>query len=415
MPCARDNVETNLRLTELSISSLKPPERGARLYHDESLTGFCVRVSQAGTKSYCLTMGRGRERVTIGRVGVVSLRAARERAREMLAEKTLGKTRAPRLRFSEALEQFYTAHVTRLRPSTQREVRRLLTKHLARFKHEQLAEVSTHALTRVIDGMRATPGEAEHLHRVTKTFFRWAVRRRLIPHSPLEGVDAPARGKTRERVLTDAELAAVFSTAQRSGQFGALVQLLILTGQRKGEIVGLRAEMIDANTCTVALPSEIVKNKRQHVFPYGDMVARVFGELPKTGLLLRGRRRGKQVSADAIPFNGFSKGMDQFRTACGIDHWTLHDLRRTLATGMARLGVQPHCIEALLNHVSGTLSPVAQIYNRHSYLPEARAAIERWETHVAALVAAHNAERKIHTSSVALLLPFNLSDPLNNA
>jgi integrase len=383
-----------LRLTELSIPSLKPPEKGARLYHDDALTGFCVRVSQAGTKSYCLTMGRSRERVTIGRVGIISLKAARDRARELLAEKTLGKTRAPRTRFGEALDLFLSVHVAALRPSTQREVRRLFTKHLSRFKHERLDQVDTHALTKVIDGLRSTPGEAEHLHRVAKTFFRWAVRRRLILHSPLEGVEAPAKGKTRDRVLTDAELATVFSTAQRSDQFGYLVQMLILTGQRKGEIVGLRAEMIDAEARTVTLPAEIVKNKRQHVFPYGAMAAQVLDGLPKEGIVFRGRKRRTQGAPEGpIPFNGFSKGMDQFRKDCGIEHWSLHDLRRTLATGMARLGVQPHCIEALLNHVSGTLSPVAQIYNRHTYLPEARAAIERWESHIALQVAAYNADR----------------------
>lgn len=382
-----------MRLTELSIPSLKPPEKGARLYHDDTLIGFCVRVSQAGTKSYCLTLGRSRERITIGRVGIISLRVARDRARELLAEKTLGKTRAPRTRFGEALDLFLSVHVASLRPSTQREVRRLFAKHLARFKPERLEQVDVHALTKVIDGLRGTPGEAEHLHRVAKTFFRWCVRRRLIPHSPLEGLEAPAKGKTRDRVLTDAELATVFSVARRSGQFGSLVQMLMLTGQRKGEIVGLRAEMIDAGARTVTLPAGIVKNNRQHVFPYGAMIAGVMDGLPKEGLLFRGRRRqGRGVNEDPIPFNGFSKGMDEFRKACGIAHWTLHDLRRTLATGMARLGVQPHCIEALLNHVSGTLSPVAQIYNRHSYLPEARAAIERWESHVSAIMVAHDAK-----------------------
>lgn len=381
-----------MRLTEISIANLKAPERGATLYHDDTLTGFSVRVSQAGTKSFCLTMGRNRERVTIGRVGILTLKEARDRAREMLAEQTLGKTRGPRIRLGEALESFLTTHAARLRPRTQKELRRLLTKHLAKLKHDQLDQITTHRLTKIVDGLSKTPGEAEHLHRVAKTFFRWAVRRRLLQHSPLEELEAPPKAQSRDRVLSDEELAQVLSIARKSGQFGVIVQFLLFTGQRKGEITGLRREMVDAEAQTIMLPAALVKNKRQHVFPYGPAVVELLEALPKEGLLFRGRRRAKAEEEkregekdEPIPFNGYSKGMAEFREDCKIAHWTLHDLRRTLATGMARLGVQPHCIEALLNHVSGTLSPVTQIYNRHKYLPEARAAAALWEKHIASL------------------------------
>jgi integrase len=181
-------------------------------------------------------------------------------------------------------------------------------------------------------------------------------------------------------------LATVFATAREAGQFGVFVQLLMLTGQRKGEIAGLRAEMIDRAAQTVTLPAAMVKNKREHAFPYGAMAAALIESLPKEGPLFPGRQSANgHPPTEATAFNGFSNATTAFRVRCGIDHWTLHDLRRTLATGMARLAIPPHCIEALLNHVVGSLSAVAHIYNRHSYLPEARAAIGVWEKHIASL------------------------------
>jgi integrase len=117
-----------------------------------------------------------------------------------------------------------------------------------------------------------------------------------------------------------------------------------------------------------------------HTFPYGDAAAAILETLPKAGLLFPGRDKD-------TPFNGFSKSTDAFRKACDIDHWTLHDLRRTFGTGLARMGVSPVTVEALLNHVTGTLSPIARVYNRHSYLPEARQAVALWEKHIAGLTA----------------------------
>ncbi|MGH9621176.1 MAG: site-specific integrase [Bryobacteraceae bacterium] len=179
-------------------------------------------------------------------------------------------------------------------------------------------------------------------------------------------------------MLTEPELATVLFHARTGGTYGTLVELLLLTGQRRGEVAALDTSWIDYEARTITIPSAVAKNRREHLIPYGERVAAILEHLPKNGLVLPGKGTN-------VPFSGFSKAMIAFREASGVEDFTLHDLRRTYSTGLAKLGVAPQTIEALLNHVTGTLSPIARIYNRHSYLPEARAALVLWEGHLAKL------------------------------
>jgi integrase len=375
-----------MKLTDIVIRNLASPLSGQRTYPDDTISGFGVRVSPRGTKTFTLVHGRNRARTTIGRYPVIGLAEARTQAKRILAERVLGKHQPQRTKFEVALEQFYGTHVAQKRnPQGQKEIRRVLNKHLLpALRHENLGEVTTQAIMKVVDRLFPTPSECLHLFAAAKTFFRWAVRRRLILHSPLEGLESPTKYISRDRVLTDEELAIVLAQAKEQGSFGVFIQLLLLTGQRKGEIASLTAGMIETAEKTITLPT--TKNGRPHTFPYGDAVTALLQELPRAGPLFPGRRKHLDEGPGEISqFNGFSKATDAFRTSCGIQHWTLHDLRRTYATGLARLGVAPQTIEALLNHVTGTLSVIARVYNRHSYLPEARAAAALWENHIASL------------------------------
>ena len=370
-----------MRLTDIVLRNLPPPERGQKTYPDDTLSGFGIRVSQGGTKTFTLLVGRTRERITIGRFPVIGLADARTEAKRLLAERTLGKHRPHRAKFETALEQFFATHLAQTsRPATQKEVKRLLTRHLLpKLRHESMENITTHDLTRIVDKLVGTPSECEHLFRAAKTFFRWALRRRLIAHSPLEGLEAPAKGESRDRVLSDQELARVLACCAHLGStFAVFVRLLALTGQRKGEIASLRAEMINRDARTITLP--LTKNGRPHTFPFNAAAWELIEKLPKEGLLFPAK--GKDS-----PLNGFSKAMRDFRGKCGIDHWTLHDLRRTFATGLQRLGVRLDVTEALLNHVSGVRAGVVGVYQRHNYQQEMRTAVALWEAHIGKLPA----------------------------
>ena len=367
-----------MRLTDIVLRGLPQPERGAKVYADDQLDGFGIRVSQGGTKAFVLTHGRTRERITIGRYPIISLADARAEAKRILAERTLGKHRPKHITFQAALSLFVAEKEQKNRARTIKENQRILKKYFAALHHYQLSDISTDDITRITDKLSETPGTALHAFWAARTFLRWCVRRRYLAHNPIEGVEAPTKPGSRERVLTDPELAAVLSHARSGGTYGTLVELLLLTGQRRGEIAALDASWIDYDHRTITIPGTVAKNRREHFVPYGERVATILEHLPKKGLVFPGKGAG-------VPFSGFSRAMILFRKACGVEDFTLHDLRRTYSTGLARLGTAPQTIEALLNHVTGTLSPIARIYNRHSYLPEARAAIALWEAHLAKL------------------------------
>lgn len=367
-------------LTDLTVRGLKAPTSGQTTYWDDGLSGFGVRVSPGGTKTFTVMHSKDRRRVTIGRYPILSLADARSIAKKLLAEVTLEKRtgRSPSISLSKALELYLTTHCGKNnRESTRKETERLLHRHFApMFKEGLLETVSTHDLARIIDGLLSTPGEANHAFAAIRGFLRWATRRRYISHSPCEGMRLPARAKTRERVLTDEELTAVFRTARQVGYpFGTIVQVLILTAQRRGEIARLRWDYINEDECVIALPASVTKNNRAHVFPYGDMCAEVLSAIPKIDEVYLFPARGNPEQT----FSGWSKAKRSFDALCPIAPWTLHDLRRTAATNLAAFGTPPHVTERLLNHASGTVSGVAAIYNRHAYMDEMRKALRAWE------------------------------------
>ena len=203
----------------------------------------------------------------------------------------------------------------------------------------------------------------------------------------------PARPGTRERVLSDQELAAVYKAATKFAYpFGPIVQLLILTGQRRGEISSLKWDWIEDDTLT--LPSSLTKNKRAHTFPLGETTRAIIESVPQHSDYLfpasREHVRGKSTTV----FNGWPKAKRELDVAVQgrakkspVAPWTLHDLRRTFATNLAALGTPIQVTEKLLNHVSGTVSGVAAIYNRHTYMDEMRAAVTAWEAHLQTLIA----------------------------
>jgi len=369
-------------LTDISVRSIQPPPQGQATHWDEALPGFGLRISQGGTKSFVLVHGRSRQRVTIGRYPVITLSQARARAKELLAEHTLGKHQAPTLKFEEALTLFSTTHCDKNNKArTAKETKRLLNKHfLPKLRHEHLESISTHTVAGIVDKLLDTPSEANHAFAAIRLFCRWAARRKYIAHSPCESLQAPTRPVARDRVLTDQELKKVFAAARaENSTFGLIVQLLILTGQRCSEVAGLRSEFIASKERTITLPASLTKNKRQHAFPFGKMTEAVLKNAqPENGYLFPAR--GKET-----PFNGWSKSKAAFDMKCPIDPWTLHDLRRTFATKLASLGAPVNVTEKILNHVSGTTGGIVAVYQRHAYMNEMKDAVREWEKHLAAI------------------------------
>ena len=222
------------------------------------------------------------------------------------------------------------------------------------------------------------PVAADRGRSTLSAFFGWAIGEGIAEVNPVVGTNKASKNASRERVLADDELVAVWNAAPAS-DFGRIVKLLMLTGQRRDEIAALRrAEIADG---ALALPAARTKNGRAHDVPLSTQALAVLGDHPE--------RVGREyVFGDGDGgFSGFSSAKERLDQASGVTDWTLHDLRRTMATRMADLGVQPHIIEAILNHVSGHKAGVAGVYNRSTYAAEKRAALDLWGTHVQMLLA----------------------------
>jgi integrase len=351
-----------LHLADRTIAALKPPLKGQRDYADDALPGFSVRVSQGGTKTFTLVYGSPRKRVTIGRYPIITLAQAREKARKLLAHRMLHGDTPPDFTFEDAMILFLKVHCAEHnRPSTARAIERLLRRHfLPRLGPLALKDVSTQNILQITDGMLSTPAEANNAHAALRTMFRWATRRRYLPHSPMEGLLMPAKKVPRSRVLTPSELRRAFAYGQQAGVYGQIIQLLILTGQRVGQFQHLRREWVGADTIT--WPAEAMKGNREHTIPIGPLTQAELAKLPVP-----------------LSFTNWSHAHRAYLQGSGLAHHTRHDLRRSYSTVMAEW-TPPHLLSRLLAHAQPGVLPV---YNRYAYRAELREAVltfERWIT-----------------------------------
>ncbi len=363
-----------LHFTDVVISRLKMPG----IYYDETTPAFGIRVGK-NRKVWVITRGTDRQRISIGRYPSMPLAEARREAKKLLAEEP---QKGSRLTFAEAYDRYKDVIATK-KPRTQRDYKRMLEKYLMpALGKKRLGEIEYENVTAITE--KLSTSEAAHCLSVGRTFFRWCVKppRRYIAHSPLEGVQVKL-GNRRKRILAPDELKRVWQAAKKQGYpHGTIVQLLIAMGQRRGETASLRRPWINEKQRTITLPESLTKNSKEHTYPYGDVVADILDTIPRrndTDLLFP-----SAVSADR-PLSGWSKYKKQL--ADEVDGWTLHDLRRTYRSVHAEIGTPREIAERLINHAAGVQTDVEAIYDRWSYLPQMRAAVESFERHLLKLVA----------------------------
>jgi integrase len=362
-----------MRLTDIAIRNLEKPKKGAVIYPDDVLAGFGVRVSEGGTKSFVLTHGVRRQRETIGRVGVISLADARAEAKRLLAEYTLGKHWIKPVSWDDAKKEYLAEKKSELRERTLEDYTYHLGRHF-RFGSTRLPELAPSDLTDSLRKLRDRPSTQRYAYSTLRAFMRWAHRKHYVDRNPMERMQCPTAYVPRSRVLSTEELAKIWH-ACGDDTFGRIVQLLILTGQRRGEITQLTSGMVGRDTIT--LPAWLTKNGRDHTLPLGTMAKVIIGQLsPRDVCLFPGRGVG-------TPFDGFSKCKPKLEKRAGVYDWTIHDLRRTFASGLASCGVAIPVIERLLNHVSGSFGGIVGVYQRYDFMTEMRDGIERWEARVA--------------------------------
>lgn len=368
-------------LSDRSLKVLPRPEAGQTTYWDQSLSSFGVRVSQGGAKSFVVVYGPNRTRKTIGRYPTISLKQARVKAKELLAEYTLGIDTQRSISWREARDHFLKDCERKNKPNTVAYYRKRLDTHF-RFGKKNLADLSKQDILQKIRRIDTSVSEQHHAFVAARTLFNWAVREDYLTASPLQGVKGFKPATARERVLSERELKAVLGQAQITPYpYGRIVEVLIMTGMRRNEVAHLQWSFVEKAESLISLPAHLVKNGRAHSFPIGERLAAVLDGMPEINQYLFPSSR-----STGTVFNGWGKVKQRFDAQLDdVAPYTLHDLRRTFATAHAKIGTPIHVTEKLLNHVSGTISGVAAVYNRYSYLQEMREAITQYDKYLASL------------------------------
>jgi integrase len=385
----------NVRNTE----SLKlPVGKAEKIYFDDDIPGFGLRLREGGGRYWIFqyTIGTKRSgskpthhRISLGKFSAVPVAKAREQAGEYYAKVRLGQNPAAekhrdRARASKTFEAvaklFLARQRERVRPSSYSEAERHLLVNC-----KPLHTHSFDAIERRVIAQRLTeitqahgPIASNRVRTTLSALFSWAMRDGWVESNPAAATNRNDEN-TRDRVLSAAELHSLWN-ALPPGDFGAIVKLLVLTGQRKTEISDLCWSEIDLERSFIRLPAERVKNGRVHEIPISGAVRQILETQIRRG------ERDFVFGEGQGGFSGFGRCKQRLDAKIELPPWTLHDLRRTAATGMAEIGVQPHIIEAVLNHISGHKSGVAGIYNRASYEAEKATALARWADHVTNIV-----------------------------
>jgi integrase len=271
-----------------------------------------------------------------------------------------------------------------MKPRSYVECVRHLNVHLKPIHWLPIRTIERTAVSDCLDKIEETSGPVarNRTRSSLSAMFGWAIGKGWCEHNAVERTNK-APEKSKDRVLSEAELAAIWKAAGDDTDYGRAVRLLMLTAQRRDEIGNLRWSEINQHDKQIELPAERTKNSRAHDVPLSPSALAIIKGTPR--MKDRDTVLGGGSSGFAV-WSGSKARLDE-RLGKSVKPWTLHDLRRTAATGMANLGIQPHVIEAVLNHVSGHKSGVAGIYNRATYATEKRAALEAWANHIKVIVA----------------------------
>jgi integrase len=376
-----------MKLTATTVRTAElPDDKSEQILFDDDVPGFGLRLRQRSKNFiFQFKIGTKHRRMTLGKASAATLTEMRRTAAQLYAKVRLGEDvagqkiqakRAAAETFKPYVEQFLQALQAHYRPRSFKQVERHLLRHVRGLHSLPLGKIDRRDIASVIVSITNASGatEANRCRSSLSTFFNWAISHGLVEHNPVDGAPRHAE-RSRDRVLTANELRLVWNSLE-ANEFGKIVKLLALSAQRVSEIGGLRWSEIGADE--ILLPAARVKNHRAHIIPLSAPAAAIIAAHPK-------RKGVDTLFGSEHGFNNWNfwkARLDKtIAQANGgpIPRWTLHDLRRTAATMMADdLGIEPHIIEAVLNHVSGHRAGVAGVYNRASYRVAKTVALNRW-------------------------------------
>ena len=433
-------MEPKRDFTDRYLKSIKPQPAGKRkVLYDAQIPGFGIRVSDHCTdenKGAFVLVSRfpGKPNPTPRRIGdypAMTLAKAREIAREWREDLRQGidpkekeaarRRELERMRadtFRAAFDGYAEEKLSELRTGTA--VKAAVENHVfPKLADRPLREIKRKEIVDVVKAVgKQHPIAANRVSAYLKTFFLWAVNEELIEDSPAASIKRPSKEEGRDRVLADWEILAIWRACGELGAFGRAFRLMLVTGQRRTEIGAMEWREIDRKQAVWTLEKDRTKAKRAHLVPLSELALSIIDECPKLGdyVFSTGRSgRGKiAIDARAVPISGWGKAKDELGALIvkhvkaiaaeqgdgepeALSEWRLHDFRRTAATHMTKLGVPRLVVGKVLNHAE---PGVTKTYDRHEYLKEKRAALDRWAVHLRAIVNGTDDDKVVQLAAV---------------
>ena len=402
------------RITKRAVDELRgdAKNQGRTLYlRDAELRGFGALATKTGACSFFIeySIGGSQKRVSIGAYGALTPDQARRKAQAELGKVANGediaqarKDERAKLRagtFRDLSESYFAANgkqADEWRSRHWKETHTMMEKLVYPVLGTKVPDAVTKAeLAGLINKTKAhSHSVARRLHETLRPLFGWAFASGAIQSNPMTGLPCPKPVEARDRVLTDEEIKAFWQAATAENwPFSAIFKILLLTGQRREEVAGMRWREVDLDKGEWTIAKERAKNKKAHALDLHPEAVRLLDPL---GDVAAARRADDveyvfSTTGYSAP-SGFSKVKaridDRVQAILGdkFQPWRVHDLRRTAASGMAALGFQPHVIERVLNHVSGAQGGLVSVYQRHEYREERKRAIMAWGDHLMQLV-----------------------------
>ena len=362
-----------VHLTDVSVKSLKPTDKYVTYFSDIT-PGFGIRVGKR-SRTWIVMRGRSRERVKLGTYPQLSLADARKKAMQILGAEKVPAKPQPKT-FRQARDQFLEEYFRDKSPRWKSQMTSHLMRHFKQLEHHKLDAIEDHEIKACLDALHRTPSEQLHAFRGLRCFMRWCVRppQRFLKHSPMEGYPPPGKDRKGTRFLTDHELKAVWQAADTYPH--NVLRLIILWGTRRTETCVIERSWVIEDVLTI--PGSATKNGRDHAIPLLPIAKALLDAMPEQErYFLRSRWADTHLSAE-----GLAKAQREVKERSGTSGWTLHDLRRTFRSNMARLRVTRDTCEVLINHAPKVLD---EIYDRYDRLDEKREALARYEAFLSRL------------------------------
>jgi integrase len=399
-------------LTDLQIKKLSLPAKRVEI-PDGKIAGLYLVHQPSGAKSWAVRyrVDGAPKKLTLGSYPALDLANARRRAQEALGEVARGKdpagikresraaVKASRQAETDVVERvvdLYVERYSKRETRDWRETQRLLNREIVGpWRGRRLSSIGRSDVYALLDAIadRGSPSSARHAFAAFRGMCGWAVKRGLVDRSPAEGVVLPAAPPSRDRTLSDAETGLFYRAFESvGGPFGTVGRLLFLTGARKSEVSGLKWSELDLAARTWRLPKERSKNGREHTVPLSDAAIRILEGLPRVEncdfvFTVTGRapvcgwtKAKAHIDAAILSIlrDEACSRRDDPDQATPPPPWTYHDIRRTVATGLQKLGVRLEVTEAVLNHVGGSRGGIVSVYQRYQFEPEKRQALDAW-------------------------------------